>query len=282
MDDLDPDIFNDFTAIKARNPGLKAIVAIGGWAFTDPGVTQTVFSELVSLAENRKIFIENLMGFMRKYAFDGVDFDLGDDAEIFNQKIDFVNDLGLGVPGTILQMPEGCGPGNRKFTHTLDNTYILKIVDETWHSPLHNWRLLAQAEGNFHIKTSFGFTLILPFPGASFSILGIATIGPAVHLKGRVEAGLQLTAVMETRVDVASWEFKQTLPHTSIQQPEFYAGISANRNVEVYAIAVIGFGAKFDDYWKLGGNAIASVVAEGWIEAKAHSAFTPEGNCPFT
>ncbi|KAJ8123757.1 hypothetical protein ONZ43_g362 [Nemania bipapillata] len=236
---------------------------------------------------------------------------------------------------------------SRKFTHTLDNTYILKVVDETWHCPLHDGRLLAQAETNVHVETSFGFTLIcklgkpldlsqsyltftnkgdinaifrleayldlhydsmeksllrVPFPGASFSIPGIATIGPAVHLKGRVEAGLQVAAVMETKVDVASWEFEQTLPATSeykpsepdmadyghsgdfngIQQPEFYAGISADGNVKLHAIAAIEFGIAFDSYWDLGGDALASVVADGWVQAKAHSAFTTEGNCPFT
>ncbi|KAI0877792.1 carbohydrate-binding module family 18 [Hypoxylon argillaceum] len=236
---------------------------------------------------------------------------------------------------------------SRKFTHVLDNTYILKVVDETWHCPLHDGRLLAQAETNVHVETSFGFTLIcklgkpldlsqsyltftnkgdinaifrieayldlhydsmeksllrVPFPGASFSIPGIATIGPAVHLKGRVEAGLQLAAVMETKVDVASWEFEQTLPSTSeympsepdmagwghsgdfngIQQPEFYASISADGNVKLHAIAGIEFGIEFDSYWDLGGDALASVVADGWVEAKAHSAFTTEGNCPFT
>ncbi|KAI1125321.1 carbohydrate-binding module family 18 [Nemania abortiva] len=236
---------------------------------------------------------------------------------------------------------------SRKFTHTLDNTYILKVVDETWHCPLHDGRLLAQAETNVHVETSFGFTLIcklgkpldlsqsyltftnkgdinavfrleayldlhydsmeksllrVPFPGASFSIPGIATIGPAVHLKGRVEAGLQLAAVMETKVDVASWEFEQTLPATSdykpsepdmadyghsgdfngIQQPEFYAGITADGNVKVHAIAAIEFGISFDPYWELGGDALASVVADGWVQAKTHSAFTTDGNCPFT
>ncbi|KAI0108999.1 carbohydrate-binding module family 18 [Nemania sp. FL0031] len=236
---------------------------------------------------------------------------------------------------------------SRKFTHTLDNTYILKVVDETWHCPLHDGRLLAQAETNVHVETSFGFTLIcklgkpldlsqsyltftnkgdinaifrleayldlhydsmeksllrVPFPGASFKIPGIATIGPAVHLKGRVEAGLQLAAVMETKVDVASWEFEQTLPATSdykpsepdmadyghsgdfngIQQPEFYAGISADGNVKVHAIAAIEFGIAFDSYWELGGDALASVVADGWVQAKTHSEFTTDGNCPFT
>lgn len=75
MDDLSQDLFSDFTAIKSKNAGLKTIVAIGGWTFNDPGATQTVFSDMVSTEANRKTFINNLMAFMRKYAFDGVDFD---------------------------------------------------------------------------------------------------------------------------------------------------------------------------------------------------------------
>jgi chitinase len=75
MDDLKPELFEEFTALKSKNPGLKTVVALGGWTFTDPGATQTVFSDMVASAENRKKFIGNLMGFMRKYAFDGVDFD---------------------------------------------------------------------------------------------------------------------------------------------------------------------------------------------------------------
>ncbi|KAI0595746.1 carbohydrate-binding module family 18 [Biscogniauxia sp. FL1348] len=236
---------------------------------------------------------------------------------------------------------------SREYKHVLDNTYILKIVDEEWHCPLYSGRLLAQAETNVHVETSFGFTLIcklgpsidlsesyltftnkgdisaifrleayldlhydsqeqtlirVPFPGASFYIPGIATIGPAVHLKGRVEAGLVLSAVMETRVDVASWEFEQTLPPNSeyepsepdkadyghsgdfsgVQQPEFYAGITADGNVKAHAIAAVEFGIMFDKRWNVGGDAIASVVADGWVQAKAHAAVTTNGNCPFT
>jgi chitinase len=236
---------------------------------------------------------------------------------------------------------------SREFRHVLDNPYTLKIVDEEWHCPLHDGRLLAQAETNVHVESSFGFTLVcklaspldlsesyltfsnkgeinavfrmeayldlhydskeqsllrVPFPGASFSIPGIATIGPALHLKARVEAGLVLSAVMETRVDIASWEFEQTLPPSSdfkpsepdmadyghsgdfngIQQPEFYAGISADGNIKAHAIAAIEFGVAFDKRWNVGGDALASVVADGWVEAKAHSDFSTKGNCPFT
>ncbi|KAI1180783.1 carbohydrate-binding module family 18 [Nemania sp. FL0916] len=239
---------------------------------------------------------------------------------------------------------------SKEFRHVLDKTYLLKIVDETWQCPLHDGRLLAQAETDVHVETSFGFTLVcklpapgqkfdlsqsylafgnkgditaifrleayldmhydsqeksmlrVPFPGASFYIPGIAEIGPAVNLKARVEAKLVVSAVMETRVDVASWEFQQTLPASDefkpsepdkagygksgdfngVQAPEFYAGITADGAAKLHAIAAIEFGIKINERWKIDGDALASVVADGWIEATAHSSFTTEGNCPFT
>lgn len=76
MDDLPVDLFSQFTAIKRRNSGLKTVIALGGWTFNDNGTaTQPVFSDMVSTAENRQLFIGNLFGFMRRYGFDGVDFD---------------------------------------------------------------------------------------------------------------------------------------------------------------------------------------------------------------
>lgn len=76
MDNLPVDLFDDFTAIKKNNIGLKTIVALGGWTFNDNNTaTQPVFSNMVSTAANRKLFIGNLFGFMRKHSFDGVDFD---------------------------------------------------------------------------------------------------------------------------------------------------------------------------------------------------------------
>ncbi|KAK7732719.1 hypothetical protein SLS63_004974 [Diaporthe eres] len=68
-------LFTNFTALKQKNPALKTVIAIGGWTFNDPGPTQTVFSTMVSSAETRKAFIDNLMSFLREYSLDGVDFD---------------------------------------------------------------------------------------------------------------------------------------------------------------------------------------------------------------
>lgn len=76
MDDLAESLFSSLTAVKARNPDLKAVVALGGWTFNDNNTaTQPVFSNMVSSSANRQKFIGNLLSFMRKFAFDGVDFD---------------------------------------------------------------------------------------------------------------------------------------------------------------------------------------------------------------
>jgi chitinase len=75
MDDQDINLFKQMTDLKSKNPGLKCIVALGGWTFNDPGVTQSVYSDMVSTQANRAKFIVNLFAFMREYAFDGVDFD---------------------------------------------------------------------------------------------------------------------------------------------------------------------------------------------------------------
>jgi len=75
MDAQSPDLFSELTDLKSKNSGLKCMVALGGWTFNDPGVTQTVYSDMVSTQANRAKFIVNLLSFMREYAFDGVDFD---------------------------------------------------------------------------------------------------------------------------------------------------------------------------------------------------------------
>ncbi|KAH9209045.1 oviduct-specific glycoprotein [Leptodontidium sp. 2 PMI_412] len=75
MDGLPDKLFTDFTSLKKKNPGLKTIIAIGGWTHNDPGPLQKVFSNMVSSKETRARFIQNLMSFLRQYAFDGVDFD---------------------------------------------------------------------------------------------------------------------------------------------------------------------------------------------------------------
>lgn len=76
MDGMPNVLFDKFAAVKKRNPGLKVIVALGGWTFNDNNtVTQPVFSDMVSTRANRQTFITNLLSFFRNYGYDGVDLD---------------------------------------------------------------------------------------------------------------------------------------------------------------------------------------------------------------
>lgn len=106
--------------------------------------------------------------------------------------------------------------------------------------------------------------LTLPFPGATFRIPGIVTIGPQVHISGSIDAQATLAAKFETKVDIAKWEIRQTLPSdgsekynpqdiakghpdlsksgdfTGIQRPEFYAGVEAAGDIVAKLNAAAG------------------------------------------
>jgi chitinase len=75
MDTQSGSLFARFTGLKANNPSLQTWISIGGWSFTDPGSTQTAFSDMASSSSSRQKFIKNLMTFMDTYGFDGVDLD---------------------------------------------------------------------------------------------------------------------------------------------------------------------------------------------------------------
>lgn len=54
--------------IKEYNPNLKVIISVGGWGADG-------FSQAASTDENRKLFSKNIIEFMHKYNFDGIDLD---------------------------------------------------------------------------------------------------------------------------------------------------------------------------------------------------------------
>ncbi|PGG99132.1 hypothetical protein AJ80_09396 [Polytolypa hystricis UAMH7299] len=67
-------LYREFTALGSSKK-FETWIALGGWAFTDPGPTEKTWSKLASCPDNRKKFITSLKQFLAKYGFKGVDID---------------------------------------------------------------------------------------------------------------------------------------------------------------------------------------------------------------
>ena len=71
----DPALYDELAEKKHIDPNLKVFIAIGGWAFNDPGPTVTTFSDIARSQANQRKFISSVISFMNRYGFDGVDID---------------------------------------------------------------------------------------------------------------------------------------------------------------------------------------------------------------
>ena len=65
-------LYNRSVALKASNPNLKVLLAIGGW--TDSG-TGDKYSRLVSSYSSRSNFVSHSADFLNQWGFDGLHLD---------------------------------------------------------------------------------------------------------------------------------------------------------------------------------------------------------------
>ncbi|XP_069489150.1 acidic mammalian chitinase-like [Ambystoma mexicanum] len=63
-------LYKQFSDLKLHNSKLVNLLAIGGWNF---GTAR--FTAMVATAQNRKIFIDSVIDWLRLYGFDGIDLD---------------------------------------------------------------------------------------------------------------------------------------------------------------------------------------------------------------
>ena len=64
-------IYSEFTRLKS--PTLQTWIAVGGWAFSEPGPTRNTWSKMASSKQNRAKFITSAINFMDQHGFQGID-----------------------------------------------------------------------------------------------------------------------------------------------------------------------------------------------------------------
>jgi len=68
--------YEKFNAMKQQNPGLKTMIAIGGWTDSQTdGTGPGKYSQLVSDPQKISTFVNSVMTFLYTYGFDGLDLD---------------------------------------------------------------------------------------------------------------------------------------------------------------------------------------------------------------
>lgn len=140
------------------------------------------------------------------------------------------------------------------------------------------------------------------FPGATFGIPKLLTVGPNFKLYGSVDAEVKLAGHIESRVQIATWDIQQTYPDQGadydpkalsnpnrdgtgsfqgIQQPTFDYSVTASGQLTAHLKPTFEFGVVFDKIWKVDPARVA-VVADGWLRMNAIAGLASDGNCPFT
>jgi len=68
----DDQLYPRFNNLKKKNPGLKTLLAVGGWNHEN---YNSPFSRMVKTAASRKVFIDSTIKMLREWDFDGFDLD---------------------------------------------------------------------------------------------------------------------------------------------------------------------------------------------------------------
>jgi len=153
----DVGLYHRVAALKQRDPDLKVLIAVGGWALNDPGPTATTFSDMARSAANRRAFIRSVDRFLIEYKFDGVDIDWeypgADDRsgrpEDFENFPILMSELYAGLPAAIVTLTT---PVSFWYLQHFDIGELIKHVDffNVMSYDLHGvWNKNNKWQGNF-------------------------------------------------------------------------------------------------------------------------------------
>ena len=138
------------------------------------------------------------------------------------------------------------------------------------------------------------------FPGATFRVPGILTVGPNFRLLASLEASVVLAGHLESQVNIASWSIQQTYPQQEpgfqpqdlqslnrdgtqiLGQPTFDYSVAASGEIVTHLLPTITFGIDFEPRWKVDSCKV-DLVADGWVRFHAAAeASSSNTNCPFS
>ncbi|KAL2869898.1 glycosyl hydrolases family 18-domain-containing protein [Aspergillus lucknowensis] len=137
------------------------------------------------------------------------------------------------------------------------------------------------------------------FPGATFRVPGVVTIGPNLAVYASADASLVLAGHLEAAVTLASWEIQQTYPENdehppetlddpdrkadTVGKPSFDASVSANGEIALHLKPTVTFGIVFDDKWGVDRCAV-DLVLDGYVIGHAEAKYEHNGDnsCPFS
>lgn len=137
------------------------------------------------------------------------------------------------------------------------------------------------------------------FPGATFRVPGVVTIGPNLAVYASADASLVVAGHLEAAVTLASWEIQQTYPQNddhppqtldkpdreakTVGKPSFDASVSASGEIALHLKPTVTFGIVFDDRWKVDRCAV-DLVLDGYVVGHAEASYSLNGDnsCPFT
>ncbi|KAL4962433.1 glycosyl hydrolases family 18-domain-containing protein [Aspergillus stella-maris] len=137
------------------------------------------------------------------------------------------------------------------------------------------------------------------FPGATFRVPGVVTIGPNLAVYASADASLVVAGHLEAAVTLASWEIQQTYPQEdeyppqaldepdreakTVGKPTFDASVTASGEIAIHLKPTVTFGIVFDDRWNVEKCAV-DLVLDGYVIGHAEAKYELNGDnsCPFT
>lgn len=138
------------------------------------------------------------------------------------------------------------------------------------------------------------------FPGATFRVPGVVTVGPNIAVYASADAAVTLAGHLQADITVAQWDIQQTYPQNAnypvdpiddpnydgtqtIGVPTFEASVTATGEVALHLKPQVTFGIVFDSRWKVDPCSV-SLVLDGYIifHAEASLSTSSDNSCPFT